>query len=405
MSSQTDLVNENSQRHATIYLWYCGAIALCVLAVKLIIAVDVPASAMFSDDYSYLNKSIYYIRGDWSMRGYIFQNVFAGIVYPYLISPWMLIDGGPLPRLYFVFAINAVLSSITVYFGSLAIFKACGVRDWLTPICLAVFAPLFLMSFVVLTENLVFPLLALAAWLMVDIERLMKSRWRAALLLFTLALLPLVRAPALAVGIGACCSLLCSARRYGWKRTLTLVAMITIATVGPYLVVMYFAPVISKANTEKREAKYLRTIGDIFTEPARWWALIKLTLSQLSYITIATTGWGIAIILAYWMPLTRGGNHRAERRELGALARFCAFTATGFLAFACLHIGKKIKFRPGRRGFYVRSLQRPGGAACHVRRAVHAIVAAFRALTQCGPFRDSCCGTDRAVICGGACDR
>lgn len=350
MPPPTDHPSEDTPRSATIYLCYCGVIAVALFGLKLFLAADVPASGMFSDDYSYLNKSIYYVRGDWSMHGYIFQNIFAGIIYPYLISPWMLIDGGPLPRIYSVFAINALLSALAVYFGSLAVYRANGVRNWWVPICLAAFAPLFLMSFVVLTENLVFPLLAITAWLTVDTDRLMKSRWRIALLLVVIGLLPLVRAPALAAGVGACCLLLLSIRHHGWKRTLFLIALVLVATIGPYLVVMYFAPVISKANTEKREAKYLRTVGDILTNPEKWWALIKLTFSQLSYITIATAGWGIAIVLAYWAP-RKGGTPRSSNRGLRSLTHFCVATAAGFLAFACLHIGKKIKFDPAAADF------------------------------------------------------
>jgi|GEM_PF-2179047 len=347
MEPSLDQPNESAPRSRASYLIYCAAIAAALFALKLTIARDVPATAMFSDDYSYLNKSIYYVRGDWSMRGYIFQNIFAGVVYPYLISPWMLIDGGPLPRIYFVFALNALLSALTVFLGSLAITRANQQRSWYAPICLAAFAPLFLMSFVVLTENLVFPLLAIAAWLFADVERLLHSRRRVLLLLFVVGLLPLVRAPGLAVGIGACATLFLSVRRNCWKRPAVISALVLLAMVLPYLLVMYFAPTISKADTDKREAKYLRTVGDILTDPDRWWALTKVLFSQLSYITIATAGWGITVIVAYLLP----SKTVKKRRDLTSLCWFCVFSAAGFLAFACLHIGKKIKFDPAAADF------------------------------------------------------
>jgi len=347
MEPRIDESKTPTSRTQLNYAIYCGVIAVALFGIKLVIARDVPATAMFSDDYSYLNKSIYYIRGDWSMRGYIFQNIFAGIAYPYLISPWMLIDGGPLPRIYFVFALNAMLSAVTVFFGSLAINKANQERSWYAPICLAAFAPLFLMSFVVLTENVVFPLLAITAWLMADSNRLLHSRWRVVLLLCGVGLLPLVRAPGLAVGVGVCGTLLLSIRHLGWKRPLVLSFIVLLAMLLPYLVVMYFAPTISKADTEKREAKYLRTVGNILTDPDRWLALIKIYFSQLSYITIATAGWGLTVIVAYLLPSKAG----TKQRNATSLSWFCLFSATGFLAFACLHIGKKIKFDPAKADF------------------------------------------------------
>ena len=95
-------------------------VVIATVTVKLWLAWDVRASAMFSDDYAYLNKSIFYIHGQWDMPGYIFQNVFAGILYPLVISPWMLFDT-PEARIFTIWVVNALLSGVTVWFGALAV--------------------------------------------------------------------------------------------------------------------------------------------------------------------------------------------------------------------------------------------------------------------------------------------
>jgi len=80
---------------------YCLVVTLAVVALKLWIALDIQASAMVSDDYEYLNKSPYYLHGDLIMESYLFINEPTRILYPLVLSPWLLADD-PNRRLYVV---------------------------------------------------------------------------------------------------------------------------------------------------------------------------------------------------------------------------------------------------------------------------------------------------------------
>ena len=320
-------------------------VVIVTVTVKLWLAWDVRASAMFSDDYAYLNKSIFYIHGQWDMPGYIFQNVFAGILYPLLISPWMLFDT-PEARIFTVWVVNALLSGVTVWFGALAVGRATGRRFWPAPICLAVFVPTFLFSFVAMTENLVFPLLAFCAWLAADFDNTLRSRWRFTALCAAVAALPLVRAPGLAAGLALALLCLPECRRLGWIRAILRALALIAATLGPYLLLMGFAPAVNTLSDAKREDAYVDALGDILGDPWKWWIVVLITLSQLKYVMIATGGFSLPTYLATFF-LRKPQSALAPRPQVRHLRNFVTLCSLGMLGIAELHIIRKIHFEVG----------------------------------------------------------
>lgn len=317
-------------------------ISIGLVAFKTLLAWNLHASAMFSDDYAYLNKSIYYIHGQWDMPGYIFQNVFAGILYPLAIAPWMLFDS-PETRIFTVFLINSIMSAVAVLFGSLAVRNATDRPVWPAPICIAVFTPMFLFSFVAMTENLVFPLLAVTAWLCTDFDRTLQSRARFAGLCAMIAALPLVRAPGLAAGAAVFVMCAISCWRIGWLKAGGRAILALVATLVPYLIVMRFAPTIHSQANIKREARYLGTIATIIEDPWCWWLTLRITLTQLKYVLLVTGGFCFpAFIASYLIRRPEGGPR--PRPRIGHLRSFTLLAGLAMLAIIELHIIRKIQF-------------------------------------------------------------
>lgn len=323
-------------------------VSAAVVAIKVALAWNLKASAMFSDDYAYLNKSIYYVHAQWDMPGYIFQNVFAGILYPLAISPWMLFQM-PETRIFTVFVINAIMSGVAVYFGSLAVRTAAGRPFWPAPFCIAAFVPMFLFSFVAMTENLLYPLLAMAAWLCADFDRTLKSRWRFPLLCLCVALAPLVRAPGLAIGAAVFIMIASSCWRIGWLRAGVCCMIVFAATLAPYFITMSWAPVVNSQVPVKREARYLGTIATILEEPWYWWIVLRIAFSQIKYLVLVTGGFSLFALLATcFTRRSRADGSINPLRHLRTFTILCSFL---MLTIIELHIIRKIHFNVSSADF------------------------------------------------------
>ncbi len=60
------------------YSRYCFAISLALVVVKVWIGRHVPATALMSDDYENLNRSIYVLQGNLTLAGYPFDKIAYG---------------------------------------------------------------------------------------------------------------------------------------------------------------------------------------------------------------------------------------------------------------------------------------------------------------------------------------
>jgi hypothetical protein len=309
---------------------YCFAIALALVVVKVWIGRHVPATAMMSDDYENLNRSIYVVQGDLSLAGYPFDRIAYGPLYPLVVSPWLLFDH-PATRLAVVFAINAVLSGTAVFFGALTVFRLTGVASWIVPICLAAWAPLFQFSFYAVTENLLFPLLAVLGWLAVDVEATCRSRRRFALLIAVTVVLPLVRVPGLAAA-PAVMILLWRHRRAlpGMPSAAASMVLAVLLPAAAYF--LLYRVVVGSA----REETYLAALAAVGRNPSGWLLPFALAQSQLRYLFLATGYWVLPILVVVALQARR--LPEAERRPWVDHLLWTGITAAGFVAFAVVHL-------------------------------------------------------------------
>lgn len=272
-------------------------VLLSIAVLKLILAAQIPASALFADDYDYLNRGIYYGSGHIDFpETYPFRIVRAGLAYPMLISSWTFFDLEN--RLFWVFAVNVVLSTGTAYWGSRTITLLTGRFSVLYPVLIALLAPVFQSSYYVMTENLLYCLLALAAWLVADLERTIGRPARFGLLLGVVALLPLTRAPGLAGAAAVLAVVAANRSRLGLFKTVRTGSAVLLAGAVPYL--LYLAVV-----SASREAGYARSATRKVLDATNWLPIAQLFLAQWGYLFYAGAFLAVPFALLGLLWLTR----------------------------------------------------------------------------------------------------
>lgn len=323
-------------RTAAGYEFYLVAVAVGAVVLRLLLGLDVPASGLAADDYDYLGKSIYYIRGDFSASGFPFGRAPAGILYPILVSPWQLFHA-PADRVFALVAVNAFFGGVTVYFASRAVLVATEFRSLLAPVLLATLGSGVLFTFVALTENLMFPFLAAGAWLAATSpERRMRPAWIAGFVL-TVAGASLVRAPGVAVLIALVAVLLMQAREAGWWRSVALIAGGGFAVVAAYgLSTLAVGPTMR--GDSYREEAYLTALGKIFSEPSEFLTLVVRAMNQLWYIIISGGFWPIVAAI-FAVALLRSA---AVPRAFKALLTYTLVACGVLISLALLHITRKL---------------------------------------------------------------
>jgi hypothetical protein len=339
----------------TGYVVFAALVTLAATAFRIttIVGVEdswlfgggVKASVMFADDYDYLNKSIYYVRGDLAMKGYPFGNTPAGFLYPVVLSPWMF-AADPQTRIFTALVVNALLAGIAVFFSTLTVIRLTGRCHPLTPLGLAVFATVFLMSFVVMSENLLFAVLAVLMWQVADFEGTLRSRRRIALLLVMLALAPLTRAPGLAVAPALLLVVWVYRKSSPRRFSLLFSAAVLFVTVAPYLVYSALSPKVSRfGSVASRESIYADTVLDFVKSPENWAAIGRYAWGQFCYVFIATAFWVVPVLIILILQARLRRNEPDAMRWRG----FIAFTVTGalgFVAFCLAHLMFKVRRDP-----------------------------------------------------------
>jgi len=320
------------------YTAYCFVVAATLVACKLWLATYVPSSALFADDYEYLNRSPYLIRGDVHLTGYPFGDVPYGPLYSLVVAPWMLISD-PTFRLVAVFGINAVLSAIVVVCGSLTVCRLTGAVSLLVPLCLATFSPLFQFSFYAMSENLLFPLLAVIGLLVVDFADTCTRLSRVLLLLFIALLLPLVRVPGLAVGPALALLLWMNRDRFGTRRMVACVVGAAIV-----LMALSYYGFYQLGIDSWREARYLHHLHVATARPERLLFPLHLTVAQGIYLFLSTGYWVLPVLVVVALQV-RAAPHSPERRRWMNVLTYTFVTSGMFVFFAVVHLIEKLRFR------------------------------------------------------------
>src|SRR5438552_4197905 len=287
-----------------------------------------------ADDHEYLNRSIYVVRGDLRLTGYPFSRIEYGPLYPLVLSPWMLF-ANPAARLTVVFAINATLSATAVFLGSLIVFRLTQVTSVLVPLCVAACPPLFQFSFYAMSESLVFPLLLLVGWIIVDFEQSCHSTLKSILLLLAALLLPLVRVPGLAVAPALPLLVWINRKRIPRRVSAAFVAGLTILVTASYLVA--YRVVIQS----RREESYLSSLWALLSDVNRWLFPLKLALSQIGYLFVSTGYWVLPVLIVLGLQV-RSGLEEAHRQRWINYLTYAAVAGGAFICFALVHLIQKL---------------------------------------------------------------
>lgn len=339
-------------RSSRSYHVWIVTIAVLAGAIGLALAVTSKASGLYSDDYDYLNKSVYYIRGDFGAHDYLFTNRAAGILYPIGIAVWMLATE-PSTKFFLVWAVNCACFALTVYFGSRALWSSTNTRSLWFPLLLAAFPPAFGFVFYASTESMFFAVVALATWLMADLDKSHRSwPWMISLILTCVAA-PLIRPPGLVLAIAAILVLLYHGHRLGWRRVIPLTIAIAVLTVTVYQIVNAQLPL---HHGHRRELKYIDRLGQIFTYMPAFISAVRLFINQYWYVLIATAYFPAAVWL-FSFPRDRSpqpGN---------TLYHFSLLAGLGLMGLALLHVFLKIPPDPSRATLIYGRYVAPGALA------------------------------------------
>lgn len=293
----------------------------------------VPASALFADDYDALNRGIYYwtegIKA--SFENYPFHQASAGLSYFLYISPWLHF---PVEQRFFVvFALNSLLSLATVVFASLAISDFRRKPSWLIPLILVTFSSVYQFVYYVMTENMLFALIAVSFWLVADVKKTLHSPVRLLLLAVVSALLPLTRQPGFAVVLGMLAVMLVEAYQSRRQRPLYVSAIVLVCSLVPYL---WYTSLFGVS----RESQYVNSIQAVASDPKNWLFTLKLALSQLAYIFFASGVWVLPFFL---IGIFRAGEFSQEVRERWrSVVTFTLTSGALFFALCLVHLTFKL---------------------------------------------------------------
>lgn len=311
------------------YMWYLIFVSFVLVGAKMFIAYDVPVSALFSDDLNALNRAIYYAEGEVRMKagGYPWKELNAGFLYFWLITPWILFSSAT--RLFFVFFVNAICSAVFVYFGSRTVEKLSTKRSLLIPICLATLASPFQFTYYVMTENLLFALLGLLAYLVVDFRETINSRTKFAALLLVLAALPATRAPGFAAVIAVLWLFVRNSASLGRFRSFGLGLICAVTATIPYLWHSSFFK-------GERTGHYLASITQVLHSPERIEFIIRMLVSQIGYLLIASGAWCVPIIFIAYLQSRKG--YGENNRKMRDFLEFVIVGAGLFIALCIVHL-------------------------------------------------------------------
>lgn len=350
-----------SRKHFEIF---CIGIAVVAALIKIYLALDIPYSCMFADDYDYLNKSHFFLDGNWTLQGYPFTRRSTGIAYPLLISPW-LFSGDIAGRHLIVFGINFVLASVAIYFSSKTISSISGVRSLLIPLCMASFGIIFQYGFYVMTENLLFPILAVLSWLVVDFDATCRSKTRLTCLVVFGVLAPLCRSPGFAI-LPAVLFLFWRHRSVlGRRKTIVWATVYTAAVSIPYSLMQGILLQSSRPLSYAKSLSHIILPGDIYPVWGNAITLANLGLNQMAYVFVSCGYWVLPLLLVFSDQLLNRKTIQNRSNWLNLIG-FCTISALMFVAFGMVHLVSKFQLNPEHATFIYGRYNDPAVFLCVV---------------------------------------
>ena len=317
-------------------------VIISIVAIQFIVGMYIPASTMGSDDYGNLKKSIFYSLGQFSINahGPDRQNQWGGLLYPLYISGWKIFDDFEL-RIRAVFFLNSLLAAGTVFVSTLTIYSMTKYRSLLVPFCFATLGPIFLMTYCALTENLLYFIISLSAFSVMQYEKKQNLFWYGIVLLCAIAA-PLTRPPGLACSVGIVTAICFASSNQRIKR-FVLAAIILASCVGLYL---YISALFSERLGKSREGMYIsRFFSKIFSYGGISW-VVESFISQLSYVVASC-----AIIPFFgFLSMLGVGRERKDSHRL-SVEIYTLISALFFICFAVLHLTLKLRFNPEQTDF------------------------------------------------------
>ncbi|MCB0323518.1 MAG: hypothetical protein KDD69_08090 [Bdellovibrionales bacterium] len=323
------------------YAAYLLALVVISIGLRFVFSFQVHGSAMFSDDYGHLKKSIYYPRGDLRMDGFEQdrQNQYTGLLYPLVVAPAQLFSDLQ-ARHQAVFFINSLCAAAFALLACHVLVLTTGTRSWLIPLCLFASPIPILFSYYALTENLLFPLFLLIGVALLYLRDRPSSIPLWSLLVFGIVAAFLVRPAGTAAGFGAAAAIAFTfplQRKY----RLSLGGLIAFGTLGAYWTV---SQIVKRTIDYSREGKYINWLQEYFSDPSDVLAVFKLALNQSWYILLGIGFWPVFFLLLRsldgWQD--KGTPAGDRRRTFFAYAAAAGLTS---LAFCLMHLSINIEFK------------------------------------------------------------
>lgn len=311
-------------------LWALVVLCLALVAIKTVLAEQVLASALFADDYLYLQIGGLLASGEVEAAK---QEVRAGagLVYPLVISGWTGVDDLG-DRFRYVFLVNTLLHAAFLFLVADALSKLTRGDPLVlaVAVCLATLPSVFVLGYYVLAENLLFPLLALVVWLLVDGEKAFRG-WRFATLAGVVALGPLVRPPGLAISLGVLAALVPYVGRLGRLAAVGRAATVTLAALVPYLTLAAWLG-------GGREGRYLHRIELTLFDLGKWYTPFTLSAGQIPYLLFAAGLWAIPLLVFLFDRAVLRRRSEEGWRAVRSMTWFVMVASGGFTGFAVIHL-------------------------------------------------------------------
>ena len=319
---------------------------LCAVAIiKAWVAWSYGVSPGAADDYDYLNKAAYFLAGDFQATDYPFTNTPVGILYPLLVSLWVLVDD-PQSRMLIPLVINISFAAMTSYFLWRIYLLIGGARSAAALAFFCIYNPVFLMSFYVLTENFFYVGLTLVGLLALQADDIRRSPMRMIGTLLALVALVQIRAPGLAVAMAFAIVLLALARRQ--QRPAGAVILAIVCLVLPITSYLGLGQLLGGG----RESRFLTHLRDGVDSLHNAGYAASWFVAEVNYLHVAIGCFCLPVMLA---GLRKGAFKGIYRGGLSSsTARYGLFVALVGAATLLLAVGQlavKFHYRPGTAFF------------------------------------------------------
>ncbi|MCC6933913.1 MAG: hypothetical protein IT292_11800 [Deltaproteobacteria bacterium] len=327
----------------TNYLLYCFSLVILGVLARFFFAQFIPISALGSDDFGNLRKSIYYPQGDFFMGGLKLddQGQYGGLLYPFSIVPWQWFSS-VYAKMQALFLLNSLFAGATAFLSCLILARITTARSFLAPLIIVSCGPVFLVTYAALAENLLYTFIAFAGYTLIEFSNNPRSRKWLFLVLLSALLAPMVRQPGYAVSLGLAVALLACEFAPLRKRICLSGLVLIVGTVPSMLVAKQIGAIIGK----QRESVYMNQVSLYFDSLSDIPTLFSLGYNQLLYLIFAGALFPMLAVLFVF---------RGEIKQIfsgKSIYHWYALIVGGlFIAFCLLHLIIKFDLDPNVRSF------------------------------------------------------